>query len=197
MLFRLTLTLGVLFVLQACESTLHEITAGAAVSSMRSIGGPIPLSCDSVRFSNGHVGIMPDDVLNRIARGQGLPPSYLSSGQVPRDFCKPKNGVWHWPKSGHPFYNANAKNYATEHLSAQEISTIEKIKQHMPPGERDLVKWMVWPGYYHLWVFELKPYKDAWYGDFAPYYALNYGHAPYPSEFIDAETGQPWAAPPQ
>ncbi len=167
LLFRLTLTLGALLLLQSCASTLHESTASAAASS-KSTGGPVPLSCDSARFSDGHVAIMPDDVLKRIARGQGLPPSYLAAGRVPRDFCKPKNGVWHWPKSGHPFYDANAKNYAVEHLSPQEIRTIEKIKRQVPPGERDLVKWMVWPGYYHLLCSNLSPTRTTGFGVLPP-----------------------------
>lgn len=45
-------------------------------------------------------------------------------------------------------------------------------------------------------VFQLKPYKNDWFWGFAPYYALNYGYDPSPSVLINAETGEPWAAPP-
>ncbi|MBV8170959.1 MAG: hypothetical protein JO219_03410 [Candidatus Eremiobacteraeota bacterium] len=130
---------------------------------------------------------MPDSYIKRIAQGQGLPPEFYASGIVPKNFCKPVNGVWTFPQGDQHFYNADEATVLAHNIPPNDRQTILTLANKIPAGERFYIKWMYTRD--GLIVFSMKPEnRGIFVGGGTPYFALNKGEIVNPD---DGEVGPP------
>jgi len=163
----------------------------ASPSSIQSL--PHPVSCESWVVNTATktqlFQQMPDDVIKRIAKGEGLPARFYTLGAVPANFCRPMNGIWTFPDSQQHFYNADDDALSQQEVSSHDRAVVIKIVNLVPVTDRFYVKWMYSRD--GLVVFSMKPTNTGiWVAGGAPYVVLN------KDAIVTPDGGEVWLPPP-
>jgi hypothetical protein len=189
--------------LQSCGGAHADATSPAPSESAPSPSGrpiqssseslPSPISCETwVVNTTTKTQLnqqMPDDVIKRIAEGQGLPAKFYTSGKVPPNFCRPVSGVWTFPDSQQHFYNADDDALSRQKVASGDRAVILKIVSRIAVADRFYVKWMYSRD--GLIVFSMKPANTGiWVAGGSPYVVLN------KDEIVTPDGGEVWPPPP-